>query len=62
MVILNSYAENETFFTVFLNSNNRDTLAYYHWNLNLEIIEHSEIIIYYYGIKFLTIICHGNYS
>ena len=37
----NSYTQNETFLT----ANNKDALAYYHWYLNLEIIEHTEITI-----------------
>ena len=33
------------YLTAFLNVNNKDILADYHSTLNLEIIEHTEIII-----------------
>lgn len=47
-----SYAENETFWTVFINGNNKDSLVHYHWVLSLEIIERTEIsLLSTYGMK-----------
>ena len=43
----NSYAGNETYLTVFLNANNKDDLAPYHWTIDVEIIGSSEIIAKY---------------
>ena len=41
------YTVHETFLTVFLGTDNKNVLGNYHWTLNLEIIEHTEIVIEY---------------
>ena len=58
-----SYAENETFWTVFINGNNKDALVHYHWVLSLEIIERTEIIIEYIWneMKLWLSFCYSNY-